>query len=165
MPGSNCETWRRICDDLCSNIIVLCWSCNTLNGQITASDYLDLLRNQAQPIVQILLPNNDAVFQDNNSPIHPARSVQSWFYKHEYALQLLPWRAQSPDLHNVKPLCTVLERSVRRRFPPASSLKQPEDVLQVEWCIIPLETIQNFYESIPRKIQAVLQAKVGPTPY
>jgi len=52
----------------------------TLNDQITAIDYVDILRNQVQPIVQILFPNNDAVFQDI-SPIRPARSVQSWFYK------------------------------------------------------------------------------------
>jgi len=101
----------------------------TMNGQITSSDYVDILRNQLQPIVQILFPKNDAVFQDNTSPIRPARSVQSWFYKHEYALQHLPWPAQSPDLNNVEPLCTVLESSLRSRFPPASSLKPPRRVV------------------------------------
>jgi hypothetical protein len=39
-----------------------------------------------------------------------------------------------------------------------------EDVLHEQWYNIPLETIQDFYESISR-IQAVLQANVGPTPY
>jgi len=28
MPGSNCETRRRICDDLGNNILVFCSSCN-----------------------------------------------------------------------------------------------------------------------------------------
>jgi hypothetical protein len=44
------------------------------------------------------------------------------------------------------------------RFPPPSSVMQPEDVLLEEWYNIPLETIQTLYESIPRGIQAVLQA-------
>jgi hypothetical protein len=37
----------------------------TLNGQITAGDYM-------------LILGNDVVFQDDNSPIHTAISVQSW---------------------------------------------------------------------------------------
>jgi hypothetical protein len=58
-----------------------------------------------------------------------------------------------------------LEIRVRNRFPPPTSLKQLEDVFQEEWYKIPLETVQNLYESIPRRIVAVLQAKHGPTPY
>jgi hypothetical protein len=54
---------------------------------------------------------------------------------------------------------------VRNRFPPPISLKQLADVLQEEWYKIPLETPQNFYKSIPRRIVAVLKAKGGPTPY
>jgi hypothetical protein len=45
------------------------------------------------------------------------------------------------------------------------SLKQLEGVLQEEWYKIPLETVQNLFESIPRMIEAVLKAKDGPTPY
>jgi len=34
----------------------------TLNGQITASNYVDILDNQVHPMVQMLLPNNDVIF-------------------------------------------------------------------------------------------------------
>ena len=30
---------------------------------------------------------------------------------------------------------------------------------------IPLETIHNLHESLPRRIEAVINAKGGPTPY
>jgi hypothetical protein len=53
---------------------------------------------------------------------------------------------------------------VNNIFPPPTSLKQLEDVLQEEWYKIPLETVQSLYESIPRKIAAVLKGKGGPTP-
>jgi hypothetical protein len=53
---------------------------------------------------------------------------------------------------------------VRKRFPPPS-LKQLEDVIQEEWYKIPLETAQNLYESILRRIAAVLKAEGGPTQY
>jgi hypothetical protein len=42
----------------------------TLNDRITASDCVDILGNQ-------MIPNNDVIFQNDNSPIHTARSVQS----------------------------------------------------------------------------------------
>ena len=60
-----------------------------LNGRITASDYMGILVNQLLPLVQTF-PNNDAIFQGDNSPIHTARSVQSWIGEHENALHHLP---------------------------------------------------------------------------
>ena len=41
---------------------------------------------------------NDAIFHDENSLMHTARSVQSWFEEHEEARQHIPWAAQLPDL-------------------------------------------------------------------
>jgi hypothetical protein len=58
-----------------------------------------------------------------------------------------------------------LEIRVRNRFPPPISLKQLKDVLQAEWYKIPLETVQNLYESIPRRNVAVLKAKCGSSAY
>jgi len=55
MPNSNCETWRRICDDLGSKILVLCWSYNSRNGRLTVSDYVDILDNQVHHMVQMFL--------------------------------------------------------------------------------------------------------------
>ena len=74
----------------------------TLNGRITASENVAILDNQVRPVVQILFPNNDAIFQDANPPIHTTRSVQSWFEGHEDALQHVPWPAQSPDLNIIE---------------------------------------------------------------
>jgi hypothetical protein len=42
----------------------------TLNGRITTSDYVDILGNHVHPTVQMLFVNNDAIFQDDNSPTH-----------------------------------------------------------------------------------------------
>ena len=121
--------------------------------ELTASDYVDILGTQ------VLFPNSDAIFQENSTPIHTARSVQSWFEEHENALQHL-WLAHSPNLNIIEPLWSVLESRERNRFPP-SSVKQLEEM----WYSFPLETVQILHESIPRRIQPVLQANGGPTPY
>jgi hypothetical protein len=54
-------------------------------------------------------------------------------------------------LNNIEPLWSVLETRARNRFPPATSLKQLEDVPREEWYKIPLEIVQKLYESIPRR--------------
>ena len=36
---------------------------------------MDILGNQLHSMVQVLFPNNDAIFQDDDSPIHTARSL------------------------------------------------------------------------------------------
>jgi len=90
---------------------------------------------------------------------YTARSVQSLVAEHEDTFQHLPWSVQSPDLNIIELLWSVLERMVRTRLPPLF-LRQLE-----EQCYsIPLESIQNVCENIPRKIQAVLQANGGPPP-
>jgi hypothetical protein len=81
MPGSFREKLGRICDDLGSNILVCCWSCNTLNGRIPASDYVNILGKLEEPMVQLLLIN-DVIFQDDNSPKDTAINVQSWLEEH-----------------------------------------------------------------------------------
>jgi hypothetical protein len=146
MPGFNCETWKRICDDVISNNLVICWSYNYSEWWITANDYVDILGKHDSWLIRT------------------ARSVQSWCKEHEDAPQHLPWPAHSPDFNTVGPLWSVLESRVWSRLPPPLSLNQP-DVLHAELYEIPLETIQNLLESVPRRLQAVLQANGGPTSY
>jgi hypothetical protein len=102
----------------------------TLHCRITAREYVDRLCNQVHPITQTF-PNDDAVFQDDNAPIHTAATAQSWFEEHEGELQHLPRPVQSPNLI-IEASWSVLENRVRNRFPPPTSIKQLEDV-QEDW--------------------------------
>jgi hypothetical protein len=105
-----------------SSILLLLYL--TLNDRITAGDYVDIFGNQVHPLVLVLFPNNDAVFQDNDLPIH-SRKCHSWFEERKDALQHLLWPEHSPTLNIIKPLWLVLESRVISRFPPLS-LKQLE---------------------------------------
>ena len=70
------NAWFQLCN-IVTNLIIwaaICWYSAgpiiTLQGRIIASDYVGILGNQVHPVVQMLLPNNNAIFQDDNSPIH-----------------------------------------------------------------------------------------------
>jgi hypothetical protein len=143
MPGSDSETRGRFSDGLGSNIAVQ-YSVGliiTIDGRISAMEYVDRLGNQVHPMIQTLLPNNDAVFQDDSTPIHPAGTAYSWFEEHEGELQHLPCTAYSPDLNIIESLWSVLETRVKNRFPPPTSLKNFKDFLKEEWYKTALETV------------------------
>jgi len=75
---------------------------------------VDILGGQAHPVVQVLFPNNGAVFQDDALPTHTARSVQSCFEEHEDALHCLLWLAQLPDLNIIEPLDSFREQGEKQ---------------------------------------------------
>jgi hypothetical protein len=68
-------------------------------------------------------------------------------------------------LNIIEALWSVLETKLKNSYPPPTSLKELEDVLQDEWYKIPVESVHNLYESIPRRTAAVLMAKGDPKPY
>ena len=53
MFDSNCEICRRICDDLCSNILVAAGPIITLRGRINSSDFVDILVNQVHSVFRL----------------------------------------------------------------------------------------------------------------
>jgi hypothetical protein len=69
MPGSNSELRGKFRDGLGSNIMVQYSVCPiiTLHDWNTAREYVERLGNQVHPMIKTLFPNNDAVFQDDNS--------------------------------------------------------------------------------------------------
>jgi hypothetical protein len=54
---------------------------------------------------------------------------------------------------------------VKNSFPPPTALKQLDDVLPEKWYKILLQTVQNAYEFIRKRIAVALKTNVGPTPY
>ena len=118
-------------------------------------------------MVQMLLSNNDTSLQDDSSPTHTARCVQSWFKEQEDALQHLSWPAQMPDFNIIETLWSVLEKRARSRFPPPSSVKQLEDVLHVQWYCTTFHyrLIRTDMSPFQIGLKAVLQANCGPTLY
>ena len=42
----------------------------TFNGQISASDYVNIFGNQVHILIQMLFPNRNAIFWDDSSFIH-----------------------------------------------------------------------------------------------
>ena len=96
-------------------------------------------------MVAELFPQGNKIFQNDNTPIQSAKIVSEWHEEHSSEVGHLIWPPQSPDLNIIENLWCILEKQVRSRYPPPSSLKELETVLAEEWTTTPLETIQSLY--------------------
>ena len=77
----------------------------------------------------------------------------------------LDWSAQRPDLNPIEHLWDELERRQRARPNHPTSVLDLTKVLVAEWKQVPAATFQHLVESLPRRVEAVIAAKGGPTPY
>jgi hypothetical protein len=60
----------------------ICWNgpgtLTVVNGNINAEKYREILDNELWPVVARHFPQNDFIFQDDNTPMHCARSVLNY---------------------------------------------------------------------------------------
>ena len=104
------------------------------------------------------------LFQHDNAPVHKARSIQKWFV--EIGVEELDWPAQrSHDLNLIEHLWDELECRLRARPNLPTSLPDLTNALVAEWKQIPAVMFQHLVESLLRRVEAVIAAKGGPTPY
>ena len=101
-------------------------------------------------------------FSMTMAPLHIARSIQKWFVK--IGVKELDWPAQSPDLIPIKHLWHELERRLRARPKRPTSVSDLTNALVAEWKS-PQAMFQHLVESLPRRVEAVITTKGGPTSY
>jgi hypothetical protein len=80
-------------------------------------------------------------------------------------VEKLDWPAQSPDFNPIEHLRNELECRLRARPNPPTSVPNLTNALVAEWKQVLAAKFQHLLESLPRRVEAVMAAKGGPTPY
>lgn len=132
-------------------------------GNMNSEMYVDILDNSALPTLWQYFGGGPYLFQQDNCSIHTSKLSQTWF--DEMGVQKLDWPSQSPDLNPIEHLWDELERRLRSQPNRPSSLQALTSAVMDIWKSIPMATYQNLVESLPRRVQAVIDAKGGPTSY
>ena len=127
----------------------------TINGQ----KYLDLLKNKLELHMAV---HKYSVFMQDGVPCHRAKIVTQFLKAQK--INILDWPGNSPDLNPIENLWTILKNKVSERQP--INAKMLEQAIKEVWVRdISPAYCRNLVESMPRRLEAVIKAKGGPTKY
>ncbi|KAG1925100.1 hypothetical protein F2P79_025761 [Pimephales promelas] len=136
-----------------------------IEHRCNATAYLSIVADHVHPFMTTMYPTSDGYFQQDNAPCHKAGIISDWFLEHDNEFAVLKWPPQSPDLNPIEHLWDVVEREIRIMDVQPTNLRQLCDAIMSIWTKLPEECFQHLVESMPRRIEAVLKAKGGPTRY
>ena len=145
-----------------------------LHGARTAQTYVQVLQEHLVPFILETLPENgvfDAIFQQDNESTHTAHFTERYLTQQEFLTMKFP--PCSPDMNPIEHLWAALKKELYRRFPDTPDLPGgPEAVqralaerLTIVWEDIGPDTMNALINSMPRRVQALIEAKGWYTKY
>lgn len=147
---------------------VMVWGCMSaagtgdmcfIEGIMNSDMYCDILRQYMIPSLRKL--GRKAIFQHDNDPKHTSKMTTACLKK--LKVKVMEWPSMSPDLNPIEHLWGVLKRKVEER--QVSNIRQLRDVITEEWKAIPSATCAGLVNSMPRRIQSVLDNNGAHTKY
>ncbi|GFU05406.1 transposable element Tc1 transposase [Trichonephila clavipes] len=104
-----------------------------------------------------------AIFQQDNVRPQVARIVRRFFVNHQ--IELLPWPARSPDLSPIENMWSMVAQRLTQITPSAATSDQLWQRMEAYWSVLPQEHIQSLFESMPRRVAAVISNNGGSSGY
>lgn len=152
---------------------LMIWGCMTakgvgymtkIEGNMNADLYCQILRDELMDTIHYYdLNAANIIFQQDNDPKHTSNMAKACI--NELGLKVLEWPAQSPDLNPIEHLWEHLKRQLNAQPTRPSGMLELWERVEEEWEAIDKEVILTLINSMPRRIEAVLKAKGGPTKY
>lgn len=149
---------------------VMVWGCMSaagvgnlhfIEGIMDHKMYIRILKENLGPSAEKLGLQGSYIFQQDNDPKHTAANTRLWLlYNTPKQLKTPP---QSPDINPIEHLWKILDDEIRKRH--ISNKKELKEALKEEWDKIPSSVTANLVNSMPRRLQAVIDAKGNPTKY
>jgi transposase len=156
-------------------VAIMVWGCISqygfhdlilLDGTVDGAGYAKVLQDYLLPIIQQYFGQHPCIFQQDGASVHRTNKAVTFF--HEHNLQVLEWPAHSPDLNIIEHVWHYLKERVRQ-LPIASSKENlwsnVQMVLECMWSEEMTQKVNELYESLPNRMQAVVDAHGGNTRY
>ena len=102
-------------------------------------------------------------FMQDNAPCHTSSQTRKWLDLKK--IKLLKWPPQSPDMNPIESLWDILQHRINSRTNHPKNLKDLKEILQEEWKKLPVQTLCQLIEGIPKRLEALKQAKGLQTKY
>lgn len=157
---------------------IIVWGCMTwegpgylvnIKGGLDAHLYISILKEDLMATLQDYNIDPDRfIFQQDNDPKHKASLTMEYLKSiglTEESERYLPWPPQSADLNPIEHLWKYVNDKLDEYPEPAKGMVELWERLAHEWYNISKETCRNLIRSMPNRLQAVIEAKGGPTGY
>ncbi|UYV77284.1 hypothetical protein LAZ67_15000336 [Cordylochernes scorpioides] len=126
---------------------------STLNSQRYFSERL-------KPVVLPYLQGlPTAIFEQDNARPHVARIVQRFFVNRQ--IELLPWPVSSPELSLIENMWSMVSQRFTQITSPTATPDQLWQRVEAARSAVPQEHIQSLFESMPRRVAAVISNNGG----
>lgn len=148
---------------------VMVWGCLSkfgtgplafIDGNLKSSNYQDMLENTFLPFYEENLPLN-SIFQQDNAPAHRSHSVKGFLSKS--LPYVLDWPAQSPDINIIENVWNHIKCNLKKTA--SKNLHELRLNVRSQWDSITPQFINKLFQSIPRRLVAILRAKGYTTKY
>ncbi|GFX05646.1 transposable element Tcb1 transposase [Trichonephila clavipes] len=161
---SSLETsWREDAEQLC--YAPPHWSC--IEYYVRIADTLNSHRYISEVLEPVVLPYLQglatSIFQQDKARPRVARNIQRFFVNHQ--IELLPWPVHSPDLSSIENMWSMDAQRLTQITPSATTSGQLWQRVEVAWSAVPLEHIKSLFESMPRRVAAVISNNDGYSGY
>lgn len=136
-----------------------------IDGRLDSQQYIDILDNIFIPQVRGIFGEERINFIQDQSPIHTARSVKTWFQDHDQDISLINLPPKSPDLNIIENAWSLLKNrldttDVVNREMLWERVEETWDTLAED-----IDYWETLSRSMPRRLQLVLQMGGGHTRY
>ena len=146
-----------------------------INSTMDSKQYMRILERRLLPFASKTLPQRWLYYQDN-SPVHTSRLMMGsvvrlsnggrvrfpgWFAINGVSLIKTP--PFSPDLNVIENLWSIVKTKLREKH-FASKVELWYYVRRL-WTTMDPTILRNIVDSMPKRIQAVISAKGGPSKY
>lgn len=152
--GGNVMVWGAVAASGVGNLAFI-------EGNMDRYQYKSILEQNLKASVDNLNLGERWIFQQDNDPKHTAQFVKDWLIYH--APRQLYSPPQSPDLNIIEHVWEILQRRIRKHH--ITSAQTLKNKLEEEWREISPAELENLVASMPRRLQAVVDAHGGPTKY
>ena len=148
--------WGCICFDSV-------WTLTAAEGNINSAKNIEILDKNLWPVVVWYFEGKEYLFINDNAPVHRAHTVDN--YKDQSEVTSMEWLAQSPDLNIIQNIWLYMKRELQKS---AVNIATKNDLLreiQSVWWNIELDYIRNVYQSIPDRLDNVINMRAHLTKY
>lgn len=132
-----------------------------IKGIMDTNIYLSIMEEPMLHSADLLFGRENWHFQQDNDPKHTSKASKEWFLDQE--VPLMDWPSQSPDLNPIENLWSILDRKCAER--KCNSEAALFAVLKRTWESLPKTLLEDLIDSMPDRIEAVIQNKGGHTKY